>query len=41
VVAPRLKSSTAPKSPTDNLITAVTNVIHGLGGAMVPDRYEV
>jgi hypothetical protein len=41
VAAPKMKSSTAPKSPTDNLITAVTNVIKGFGGQIVPDRYEV
>ena len=40
-VAPKLRSSTAPKSPTDNLITAVRNVIQGFGGHIVPDAYEV
>jgi hypothetical protein len=34
-------SSRVPKSPTENLITAVTDVTPGFGGELVPDRYEV
>jgi hypothetical protein len=39
--APSLRSSKVAKSPIDNLITAVTNVVQSFGGAIVPDQYEV